>query len=164
MTRTPTGRTSSVKALNKTFILQTEFILKPRMRIVTSVALDGQVIHKVERTYESQLETEEDLKQAEAAVVAQHQNLARKMQTNGAEFIKQTRSIKISAVDRLTLIPGVSVVADIEEKLAVDNPHSVYVQSKLISDVADAVSASTKMGPLKTAAIISEDGKYILAS
>jgi hypothetical protein len=132
------------------------------MRIVTSVALDGQIIHKVERTYDSQLETEEDLKQAESAVVAQHQNIARKMQTNGAEFIKQTRSIKISPIDRLTLIPGVSAVSDVEEKLSISNPHSVYKQSKSISDIADAITVSTKVGPLKTAAIISEDGKFVL--
>ncbi len=154
--RTPAGRTSSVRALNKTFILQTEFLAKPRARIVTSVALDGQIIHKVERTYDSPLETEDDLKIAEAAVVAQHQNLGKKMQANGADFIKQTRSIKISVVDRLALIPGISVVTDIEEKLASEKPHEIYAQSKLIAEISDAVTSSTKMGPVKLAAIIGE--------
>jgi hypothetical protein len=161
--RTPAGRTSSVRALNKVFILQTEFLIKPRPRIVTSVALDGQIIHKVERTYDSALETDEDLKVAEAAVVAQHQNLAKKMQTNGADFIKQTRSIKISAVDRLALIPGISVVSDIQEKLASPNPHGIYVQAKYVSEIADAITNSTKMGPIKLGAILSEQGKFIIS-
>ena len=162
--RTPAGRTSSVKALNKVFILQTEFLSKPRPRIVTSVALDGQIIHKVERTYDNAIETEEDLKVAEAAVVAQHQNLGKKMQANGADFIKQTRSIKISSVDRLALIPGVSVAVDVQEKLNGDNPLSIYTQAKLISDISKAISGSTKMGPLKLAAIIGEQGKFILSN
>jgi len=163
MTRVPAGRTSSVRALNKNFILQTEFIAKPRSRIVTSVALDGQIIHKVERTYDSQIENDEELRLAEAAVTTQHQNLAKKMQTSGADFIKQTRSIKISAIDRLALVPGVSSVTDVEEKLNSPNAHAIYVQSKYIMDIADAVTLSTKMGPLKIAAMISDQGKFILA-
>jgi len=159
---TPAGRTSSIKALNKTFILQTEFLVKPRARIVTSVALDGQVIHKVERTFDRQIETEEELRIAETAVLAQHQNLAKKIQTNGADFIRQTRSIKVSPLDRLALIPGVSFVSDVEEKLNSENPHIVYTQSKLIVDIADAVASSTRMGSFKTAAVIGEQGKFIL--
>ena len=161
--RIPAGRTSSIRALNKVFILQTEFLVKPRPRIVTAVALEGQIIHKVERTYDNALETEEDLKVAEAAVIAQHQNLAKKMQTNGADFIKQTRSIKISTVDRLALIPGISVVSDIQEKLASPNPHGVYVQAKYVSEIADAITNSTKMGPIKLGAILSEQGKFIIS-
>jgi hypothetical protein len=161
--RTPAGRTSSVKALNKVFILQTEFLTKPRPRIVTSVALEGQIIHKVERTYDNAVETEEDLKLAEAAVVMQHQNLAKKMQSNGADFIKQTRSIKISAVDRLALIPGVSIAVDIQEKLNGENPLPIYVQARRVSEISQAISSSTKMGPLKLAAIIAEQGKFILS-
>jgi hypothetical protein len=162
MTRTPAGRTSSIKALNKTFILQTEFVTKPRTRIVTSVALEGQIIHKVERTFDSHLESDEDFRIAETAVVAQHQNLAKKIQTNGADFIKQTRSIRISAMDRLALIPGVSFVADIEEKLVAEKPHEIYTQSKLVAEIADALSLTTKMGDFKTAAILSEHGKFVL--
>jgi hypothetical protein len=162
MARIPAGRTSSVKALNKNFILQTEFVAKPKQRIVTSVALDGQIIHKVERTYDNSIETDEDLKAAETAVMTQHQSLTKKMQTSGADFIKQTRSIKISAVDRLALAPGVSMVTDVEEKLNTPNPHGIYVQAKLVSEIADAITISTKMGPLKTAAIISEQGKFVL--
>ncbi len=161
--RTPAGRTSSVRALNKVFILQTEFQVKPRTRIVTSVALDGQIIHRVERTYDNGLETEEDLRTAEAAVVSQHQNLAKKMQTNGADFIKQTRSIKISAVDRLALIPGISAVSEVQEKLDGQDSHAIYAQAKYISEIGDAITNSTKMGPIKLGAIISEQGKFILS-
>jgi hypothetical protein len=162
MLRLPAGRTSSIKTMSKSFILQTEFSSKPRARIVTSVALEGQVIHKVERTCEYQLDSEDGIRQAEMAVVAQHQNLAKKIESNGASFIKQTRSIKISIDDRLALIPGISNVTDIEEKLAQSNPHAVYIQSKLLCEVGDSVSSGTKMGALKIVAINGEYGKFIL--
>ena len=162
MLRLPSGRTSAIKTLNKSFILQTEFSSKPRPRIITSVALDGQVIHKIERTYEHQLETEEEIRNAEVAVVAQHQNLAKKIESNGADFIKQTRSINISVEDRLALIPGISSVVDIEVKLAEPNTHGIYIQSKLLCEIGDAVSTVTKMGSLKITAINSEHGKFII--
>jgi hypothetical protein len=162
MSRTPAGRTSSIKASNKVFILQTEFLSKPRPRIITSVALEGQIIHKVERTYDSQIESESEFKNAETAVISQHQNLAKKMQSNGADFVKQTRSIKISAIDRLALIPGITAVADIDEKLSGENPHNIYVQSKLISDIVTSIVSATKMGPLKLAAVVSDQGRFLL--
>jgi hypothetical protein len=162
MLRLPSGRTSAIKALNKNFILQTEFLSKPRPRIITSVALDGQVIHKVERTYDHDLDSETGIIAAESAVLAQHQNLEKKIQFNGADFITQTRSISISVEDRLALISGISYVIDIDEKLADANPHTVYIQSKLLGEIGDAVSAGTKMGPLKVAAINSEHGKFII--
>ena len=160
---TPAGRTSSIKALGKTFILQTEFLIKPRARIVTSVALDGQVIHKVERTFDREIISEDDLRAAETAVLSQHDNLAKKILANGADFIKQTRSIKISQSDRLTIIPGVAYVADIDEKINSENPHPIFEQSKIVLDIADAISETSRLGQFKIGAMISEQGKFLLS-
>jgi len=160
---TPAGRTSSIKALGKTFILQTEFLIKPRARIVTSVALDGQVIHKVERTFDREIENEEDLKAAETAVFSQHDNLAKKIIANGADFIKQTKSIKISQTDRLTVIPGVAYVADIDEKLASENALPIFEEARMILEVAESIAETSRMGRLKIGAMISEQGKFLLS-
>ncbi len=162
MAGNPAGRTSSVKALDKNFILQTEFKVSPKQSIVTSVTLDGQVIHKVERTYPHVIENEDDLRAAETAINSQHESIAKKIIANGADFIKQTKSINISRTDRLGVIPGISYAVNINEKLAGENPPLVYQQSKMIMDIGDAISASSRVGSLKMAAIISEQGKYIL--
>lgn len=158
----PAGKTSSVKALDRTFILQTEFKLTPKQAVVTSVTLDGQVIHKVERSFPHPIDSEEDYRAAETAIMAQHESIAKKIIANGADFIRQTKSIKISRLDRLGIIPGISYVANIASKLEGETPPLVYHQSKLIMEIADAVSSSSRVGPLKVAAIISDQGNYIL--
>ncbi len=158
----PPGRSSSVKTADKTFILQTEFRTTPRPTIITSVTLDGQVVHRVERSYSLAWEADNDFKAASAAVAAQHAGLEKKIQINGNDFIKQTSSISISKLDRLNVIPGVSFVAPLDEKLASDNPSPVYVQSKLILDIADAVSESSRNGRFKIAALINDQGRYLI--
>lgn len=158
----PAGRTSSVKAQGKTFIIQTEFRPEPGPVIISSVSLDGQTVHKVERAYPNPFDTEDGLQAAEAAIVAQHESLARKIRDNAADFIKKTRSIKISKIDRLGIIQGVSYIADIEEKLTGVNPAPIYTQSKMVLDIADAISKSSRAGEFEIAAILSEQGKFIL--
>ncbi len=158
----PAGRTSSVKALEKTFILQTEFRPTPRPVIVTSVSLDGRTVHRVERSYSDPYDTDEGFDAAENTIKAQHNGLARKIKANGADFVRQTRSIKISKIDCLGVIPGVAYVADIDEKLATENPPAIYIQSMLILAIGDAVSQSSRSGPFVVGAIISEQGKYVV--
>lgn len=158
----PPGRSSSVKTTNKTFVLQTEFRTTPKAVIVTSVTLDGQIVHKVERSYALPWEAEDDFKAAEVAINTQHMGLERKIKINGNDFVRQTTSIKISRIDKLGVIPGISFVAPLDEKLAADNPAPIYVQSKLILDIADAISASSRNGAFKIAAIINDQGKYLV--
>ncbi len=160
----PAGKTSSVKVMDKTFILQTEFRLKPKPAIVTSVALDGQVMHKVERQYIRPYEADHDFRAAEDAINAQHTAIARKLSSGGADFIGVTKepTISISREDKLGVISGVSFVANLEEKLAADNPSSVYIQSKLIVEISDAIRSGTRSGRFLNAAVISKNGKFIL--
>lgn len=158
----PAGRTSSVKAQDKTFILQTEFKSNPKRAIVTTVSLDGQVIHKVERSFPLEIENDDDFRQAEASIVSQHESIARKIISDTADFIRQTKSIKISRSDRLGIIPGIAYVANVEEKLKGDNPPIIYKQAKLIMQIGDSISARSRAGALKLAAIISDHGKFVL--
>lgn len=158
----PAGRTSSVKASGKSFILQTEFKLKPKQAIVTAVSLDGQVIHRVEKAYSLGIESEKEFLEAERAINSQHESIARKIVANSADFIRRTKSIKISRADRLGVIPGVSYVADVDEKLNGENPAAVYQQAKMIMQIGNAIGATSRVGKLKAAAIISEQGKFVL--
>ena len=153
MPGTPPGRSSSVKAQNRIFILQTEFKINPKRAIVTSVSLEGQVIHRVERSFATEIDSEEEYSKAEAAVISQHESIARKIVADSADFIRQTRSIKISRSDRLGIIPGISYVANLEERLNDDNPPLIYQQARLVMQISDAITATSRVGPLKIAAI-----------
>lgn len=158
----PAGRTSSVEALQKIFILQTEFRATPKPVIITSVYLDGRTVHTVERSYSDPFDTEAGFNAAEATIKAQHDGLAKKIMANGADFVRQTGSIKISKTDWLGVIPGVSYVANINEKLATENPSAIYIQSMLILAIADSISQSSRSGAFKAGAIINDQGKYIV--
>jgi len=107
-------------------------------------------------------ETEPEFNQAQAAVMAQHLGMEKKVKSNGSDFIKQTNAIKISKIDRLGVIPGVSYVTPIEEKLAGENPPQIYLQSKMILDIADAVSRSSRNGKFRIAGVVSDKGKYLI--
>lgn len=158
----PAGRTSSVDASEKIFILQTEFRATPKPVIITSVYLDGRTVHTVERSYSDPFDTEAGFNAAEATIKAQHDGLAKKIMANGADFVRQTGAIKISKTDSLGVIPGVSYVANIDEKLATENPPAIYIQSMLILAIADSISRSSRSGAFKAGAIINDQGKYIV--
>jgi hypothetical protein len=163
MAGVPPGRSSSVKTQNKTFILQTEFRVSPKPTIVTSVTLEGRTVHKVERSYIDSWDTEDEFRAAEAAITAQHTGISRKIQVNASDFVRQTDSIKISRTDRLGIIPGVAYVSSIQAKLLEGNPPDIYKQSSKILEIADAVSESSRSGKFKIAAIMSDQGKYLVA-
>ena len=103
-----------------------------------------------------------DFRETEAAIVSQHESIARKIIANSVDFIRQTKSIKISRSDRLGVIPGIAYVANVEEKLNGENPPMVYQQAKLIMQIGDAITATSRVGALKMAAIISDQGKFVL--
>jgi len=162
MNAIPSGRTSSVKTANKTFLVQTEFKLKPKTAIVTCISLDGQVVHRVERIISRPMEDGNSWSEAELAIKSQHDALAKKIIVNSSDFIKQTKSIKISRFDKLNIVPGISYIANIDEKLQEDDPHTIFIQSKLITEIGEAIGNNSRNGKFKIAAILTDQGKYIL--
>jgi len=164
MNAIPSGRTSSVKAANKTFLVQTEFKLKPKTAIVTCVSLDGQVVHRVERIISRPMEDGATWTDAESAIKSQHDALAKKIIANSRDFIRQTKSIKISRLDKLNIVPGISYIANVEESLQSNEPHTIFIQSKLISEIGNAIGKNSRNGRFNAAAILTDQGKYILDS
>jgi hypothetical protein len=162
MNAIPSGRTSSVKAANKTFLVQTEFKLKPKTAIVTCVSLDGQVVHRVERIISRPMEDGNTWSEAESAIKSQQDALAKKIIANSRDFIKQTKSINISRLDKLNIVPGISYIANVDEKLQEDDPHTIFIQSKLIAEIGDAIGKNSRNGRFNIAAILTDQGKYIL--
>ena len=95
MTRVPAGLATSVNSGGKNFILQTEFIAGNGSedsdvvsgRIKTTVALSGQVVHKVEKTFIGNDGTDNSYLAAEKAVKRQHLEVAKTVSTNPREFL-----------------------------------------------------------------------------
>ena len=167
MTKTPAGITSSVKADGKTFILQTEFrvvdaakhisdtVLHDYGKIVTTVAIEGQVVHKVDKTYSEPWETEDDFIRAEKNVKDQHLSVARKVTSKPKEFLDAVTAINITPEDKLRLISGVVDVIKIDfnkqnEQTDFRKPNNQFLEHiDKLRDLVIAVSQNTRMGKLQ---------------
>ncbi|GEM_PF-1537382 len=167
MFKIPAGITSSVKTGNKKFILQTEFISttckksdseqlsEAHGKIITTVAIEGQVVHKVDKVYSTPLETEEDFLQAENAVKNQHLSVARKVASKPKEFLNLITQIDITAEDKLRLISGVADVIKIDFSGSNEETDLPFTQSPLLKnihllrDLVISISQNTRVKKLK---------------
>jgi hypothetical protein len=176
MTIIPAGLTSSVTAGGKNFILQTEFIageVTPDSdiisgRIKTTVAVQGQVVHKVEKAYVGEADAEDPMLAAEKAVKSQHLQVAKTVSTEPKEFLKSVSELTVSAGDRLALIPGIARVNKIDltnlDEIAEinDSENPLLKNMGLIRDLVVAISQNTRLGKLKKMVGAVDDNKFIL--
>src|SRR3972149_5978240 len=71
----PAGRTSSVTWEGKIFQVQTEFVTRPNPKVVSSIILDGKLIHKVEKPWKGEIKAEEQ-KEVEQFLKKEHEKEA----------------------------------------------------------------------------------------
>jgi len=175
MARIPAGLSSAVNADNKKFILQTEFrtdseappdLIKGRIK--TTVAVEGQVVHKVEKFFEGDANDPESFIGAEKAIKTQHISVARIVSTKPKEFLATVSELTISAEDRLALIPGIEVVLKVDlsdlsgmmDDADVTNP--LLKNMELIRNLVMSVSQHTRIGKLKRMVGTIDDIQFML--
>ena len=90
----PPGRLSGYKHSGKTIQVQTEYAPRPHPRVTTSVVLDGRIIHKTDRSWEKELETEEARKELEDLLAAQHRQVLELVKTKAAEYVDEPPAAK----------------------------------------------------------------------
>jgi len=180
MVKMPAGLTSSVTADDKSFILQTEFTLSPKGKrseefdpnatghIKTTVAIEGQVVHKVEKTYRELFDTEETFVSAEKAVKQQHLAVARQVVSKPKEFLASVSELTISGEDRLGLISGIADVVQIDlgnlsnQSTQAGIHNNMFKNLELTRDLVFAVTQNTKLGKLKKMIGTIDDKKFML--
>jgi hypothetical protein len=186
MPKSPAGITSSVKADGKMYILQTEFFpisgINPAAsgpnssaaespaggKIITSVAVNGQVVHKVEKFYDNSWDSEEDFALAEKAIKHQHLSIARVVAARSREFLKAASRIDITPEDRLRVIPGVCDVLKLnlgeegEEPAVDDSPSQLQRNFKQLRNLIMMISKNTRLGKLRRAAGLFDQERFML--
>ncbi len=112
----PAGRTSLVRKGNLALQVQTEYAVRPNPRITTTILKDGQVLHKIERVLDREIESFEEQRSIEFGMKRQHIEVVDILQSASPEaalnltsnFTPDGKNDKPQSVEeRLNNIPGV---------------------------------------------------------
>ena len=83
----PAGISSYLSWKDKKLYLQTEFALRPKPRITTTVSSEGEVLYKAEQIWEGGLKREDDKRKVEALTKKQHGKVKRLIQTKAEQIL-----------------------------------------------------------------------------
>ncbi|MCP4579983.1 MAG: hypothetical protein GY839_00080 [candidate division Zixibacteria bacterium] len=180
MTKMPAGLTSSVTANEKRFILQTEFLapstgsgsqvkaMTSTSRIKTTVAIEGQVVHKVEKGFAQPHDTDDGFIAAERAVKQQHISVGRIVASKPREFLANVSELTISPEDRLGVISGVGEVIQVDLGDLSNLPKQTGFKQQILEsmelnrNLVQAISQNTRMGKLKKMVGTVDDKTFML--
>jgi len=126
----PAGRTSSVTWEGKIFQVQTEFVTRPNPKAISSIILNGKLIHKVEKTWKGEIKAE-DQEEIEQFLKKEHEKVARALKKNPFDFLSGGKEDFQTQVQKLS---------DLKE---IENPFILmYDGSLLFPDKKDEVFLS----------------------
>jgi hypothetical protein len=153
---TPAGRTSSVTWEGKTFQVQTEFVTRPNPKVVSSIILDGKLIHKVDKTWKGEIKTEEQ-KEIEQFLKKEHEKVTRALKKNPYDFLSGGKEDFQSQVQRLSGLKEIDnpfILMYDGSPLYPDKKDEVFLKkfSKTIAQalrLASSLTDSSKLGEIR---------------
>ncbi|HUU44320.1 MAG TPA: hypothetical protein VM118_01195 [Acidobacteriota bacterium] len=83
----PSGKLGSHRHSDKVLQIQTEFARRPRPRLTSSVVVDGQIVHKVDRDWPDDLSREENQLRLEIDLQEQHRSVMALVTDRAAELV-----------------------------------------------------------------------------
>ena len=75
----PAGLSSEASLEDTRLVVQTEFALRPRPRVTTTIFFEGQVVKKVEKIWKGSPQTEEEKGEIEKFLKSQHYLVMKKI-------------------------------------------------------------------------------------
>ena len=169
-TLTPSGRLSKVEKGDKIFQIQTEFFHRPRLKIASTVILNGKTINKIESPWEEELATDEDLKKIEKAIRKQHQKVILMIedQETDEDKIPTEEPPLRKPWEILTEAVGIEnlVVADAKGKVLFSDVNSTEREAFLkilnpVNKLTRFLSQSTRLGDILGGQIRMEKEKMV---
>jgi len=154
---TPAGRTSSLTWEGKTFQVQTEFVVRPNPKVVTSILLEGKLIHKVEKLWNGKLK-EENVEKIEQFLKKEHQSIARALKKNPYDFLEGEKEEFKNQIERLSKLKeienpfilrynGLLLYPDKKEDDLVDRFSKVLAQALRLGQ---ALTDSSRVGEISS--------------
>jgi hypothetical protein len=99
----PAGRTSSLTWEGKVFQVQTEFVTRPSPKVISSIILDGKLIHKVEKVWKERL-NEENQGEIEQFLKKEHETVTKALKKNPNDFLSGKTDEFRNLVEKLSLL------------------------------------------------------------
>jgi len=166
----PAGISSNLTWKEKRIYLQTEFALRPKPRITTTVSCEGQVIHKTEELWEGGLRREEDKKKLEGLIRKQHKQVRLLVRNKGEEILASHMTKPLPKFwQEICKIDGIENIFafDKEGKLLYqerENKDSERIKENVIATIqlANFLSQVSKLGTLNKSTIQTSHFKLIL--
>ncbi len=89
----PPGQLGHHKHGDKVLQVQTEFAMRPRPRVTSSVVVDGRIVHKTDRDWIDDLTQDDNRQKLECALAEQHKATMALVQERAAEFTGEQNTI-----------------------------------------------------------------------
>lgn len=154
---TPSGRTSSVTWEGKVFQVQTEFATRPNPKAISSIILDGKLIHKVEKPWKGDVKSE-DQEEIEQFLKKEHEKVARALKNNPYDFLSggkedfQAQIRKLSGLKEIDnpfilMYDGSPLYPDKKDELFLERFSKILVQALRLSS---ALTDSSRLGEIRS--------------
>jgi hypothetical protein len=100
----PTGRLSAVEKDGEKVQIQTEFGLYPKPRVTTTVILSGRVLHKQQKEWDAETETQDGQHELEVFLNKQHVDIHKRVESDDL-FIEKIAAVQAAVAP--VQMPGV---------------------------------------------------------
>ncbi|MBD3382313.1 MAG: hypothetical protein GF404_08965 [candidate division Zixibacteria bacterium] len=165
----PPGRLSKVTGPDFMIQIQTEFAWSPHARITTSVILDGVLIHKIQKEWDSPLETDDEKQAVSKLINKQHNEVEKIIRTN-QDFIldygkpkkKETdfeAVLKIDGVSRAFLLSGDGILTPFtDEEIEIEKVHLF----ENLFELVEFLDLTTSLGGMQEGFLVLDDDRIMI--
>ncbi len=120
----PAGRTSIVRKGKTEFQLQTEYAAIPQPRVTSTIFSQGQVLHKIEKSIDSPIDSIEEMHRIEDIIKFQHSEISKTLRERGvptapssitgaeSELSRLERIRRLEEVERVFLVSSEGKIVD----------------------------------------------------
>lgn len=165
----PPGRLSKVTGPDFMIQIQTEFAWSPHARITTSVILDGVLIHKIQKEWDSPLETDEEKQAVSKLINKQHNEVEKIIRTN-QDFIldygkpkkKETdfgAVLEIDGVSRAFLLSGDGILTPFtDEEIEIEKVHLF----ENLFELVEFLDLTTSLGGMQEGFLVLDEDRIMI--
>jgi len=165
----PPGRLSKVSGQDYMIQIQTEFAWNPVPRITTSVVLDGVIVHKIQKEWKGQLETEEEQQIVGRYINRQHDEVEKIVKSNQDFILNYSKSTvkemnfegiaEIEGVQRAFLLTSDGLMTPFrEEEIELEK---VQLFEKLF-ELVEFLDHMTRMGGMDEAYLVLNEDRILI--